>query len=57
MFRDRHEQLTEKPIGNTILEIFAGLRREVTQSGEGLCRWVACLALVHAWRGGVETME
>lgn len=49
--------MTEKPTGSTILEVFAGLRREVAQSDEGLRRWVACLFLVRTWRDGVETVK
>lgn len=56
-FKERYEQLAERPKDSGILAAFRKLREEVVQSDEDLGRWVACLALVRTWRDEVETEE
>jgi hypothetical protein len=55
--REHHGELVERPASKTIRDLFAALRGEIARTDEGLCRWVACLALVRTWRDEVEMIE
>jgi len=56
-FRDRHSELADKPTGDSVPALFAALRERMSQTDEGLRRWITCLALVRTWRDEVGTME
>jgi hypothetical protein len=54
---DRHEGLAERPAHSIVRDQFSALRDVVTETNDGLHRWITCLALVRTWRDEVETID